>query len=52
VEEGARNVEMGRGAGLGLTIARRLARSLGGDLVLASDERGTTATLTVPYARR
>lgn len=52
VEEGARNVEGSRGAGLGLTIARRLARSLGGDISLASEPgHGTTATLVIPYSR-
>lgn len=39
----------GRGRGLGLTRARRLARSMGGDIALHSvPGRGTTATVFLP----
>ncbi|HEV2148708.1 MAG TPA: HAMP domain-containing sensor histidine kinase, partial [Longimicrobiaceae bacterium] len=41
-----------RGAGLGLALARRLARSLGGDLLIESEPgRGTAASLFLPYHR-
>jgi heavy metal sensor kinase len=44
----ARTVE---GVGLGLSLAREIARAHGGDLVLArSDENGTTFVLTLPVA--
>ncbi len=44
---------MAGGAGLGLSIAWRIARAHGGDLVLtSSDERGTVFTLTLPAAQR
>ncbi len=36
------------GTGLGLAIADKAARLLGGELVLASDARGTQATLLLP----
>ncbi|MEG9224628.1 sensor histidine kinase [Aeromicrobium sp. Sec7.5] len=36
------------GAGLGLALARRVARSLGGDVVLTSDRDPTVFTLTLP----
>lgn len=39
------------GLGLGLTIARDLARAMGGDVVIErSDVRGTTASLVLPHA--
>jgi len=41
------------GAGIGLAISRRIARLLGGDLTLASDEGGSsTFTLWLPPSRR
>lgn len=50
VGEGARTASRTRGVGLGLPLARTLARGLGGDLVLASPAGGgTRATITVPY---
>lgn len=37
------------GTGIGITVASRLARRMGGDLVLESEpETGTTATVTIP----
>jgi len=46
--EGSRNRETG-GTGLGLGIARNIARSHGGDLVLRNrEQRGLEATLTLP----
>ena len=38
------------GTGLGLAVSRRLARSLGGDLVHLPTERGTCWRLTLPVA--
>ncbi len=38
------------GTGLGLAVSRRLARALGGDVVLVPSERGTTWRLTLPLA--
>jgi signal transduction histidine kinase len=50
VEEGARTDSQNRGLGLGLPLARKLARSLGGDIVVESScGAGTTATLFIPY---
>jgi signal transduction histidine kinase len=50
--DSARTESHVRGVGLGLALARRLARSLGGDLLIESDPgRGTAATLFVPYHR-
>ena len=43
--------EQGGGAGLGLAIARRLARSMGGDITLVSAAgEGARFTLSVPLA--
>jgi signal transduction histidine kinase len=53
VEEGARSDSVARGQGLGLPLARRLARSLGGEVRVESVlEGGTTATLVLPYRQR
>lgn len=41
-----------RGTGLGLYIARQLARALGGDLVVEGDGPGSTFTLTLRAAYR
>jgi signal transduction histidine kinase len=50
VEEGARTDSFTRGVGLGLPLARKLARSLGGDVEVESEPgQGTTATFSVPY---
>ena len=41
------------GSGLGLTIGRRLARAMGGDLTVASEiEKGSTFALWLPAAER
>jgi signal transduction histidine kinase len=53
VDEGARSDSVERGQGLGLPLARRLARSLGGDVQVESVlDGGTTATLVIPYRQR
>ncbi len=46
--------ERGGGSGIGLTIARQIARAHGGDLVAASPgpQRGSTFTLSLPITRR
>jgi signal transduction histidine kinase len=50
VDEGARTDSSARGVGLGLPLARKLARSLGGDvLVESAPGQGTMATFLVPY---
>jgi len=50
VDEGARTDSRSRGIGLGLPLARQLARTLGGDVALESVQgRGTTASLILPY---
>ena len=36
------------GAGLGLSLSRRVARTLGGDVTITSDQSPTTFTLTLP----
>ncbi|MEP4308098.1 MAG: ATP-binding protein, partial [Lentilitoribacter sp.] len=42
-----------RGDGLGLSISRRIARKLGGDITVASEiDVGSTFTLTVPLKRQ
>ena len=45
----ARNLDAG-GVGLGLAVARSIARAHGGDLVLRSDEGGLTAVTRLPLA--
>jgi len=50
VDEGARTDSRTRGLGLGLPLARRLARSLDGDITMESTPgRGTVASLHLPY---
>jgi signal transduction histidine kinase len=50
VEEGARGDTGRRGMGLGLPLARQLARSLRGDVTIESiPGHGTTASLFLPY---
>ncbi len=51
-DEGARTASATRGYGLGLSLARKLARSLGGDInIESSTPRGTSIVLAVPYRR-
>jgi signal transduction histidine kinase len=53
VEEGARTDSRSRGLGLGLPLARQLARSLGGDIAMESTPgQGTTATVFIPYTQQ
>ncbi len=53
VEEGARTDSRTRGLGLGLPLARQLARSLGGDIAIESAPgRGTLASVHIPYVRQ
>ncbi|HEX8450618.1 MAG TPA: HAMP domain-containing sensor histidine kinase [Longimicrobium sp.] len=50
VQEGARSASSERGVGLGLALARRLARTLSAEVKLESElGRGTTASLILPY---
>lgn len=50
VEEGSRADTRSRGSGLGLPLARQLARTLGGDVQVRSEAgSGTVATLVLPY---
>jgi signal transduction histidine kinase len=52
VEEGARTDSRNRGVGLGLSLARKLARSLGGDVTVESVVgSGTVATFVLPTRR-
>ncbi|MEO6606788.1 MAG: HAMP domain-containing sensor histidine kinase [Aeromicrobium sp.] len=46
-EPGSRS-ELGSGAGLGLALARRVARTLGGDVELVSPREPTQFSLTIP----
>jgi len=52
VEEGARTDSRSRGLGLGLPLARQLARTLGGDVTVESAPgQGTVASFILPYHR-
>ncbi|HEX6587465.1 MAG TPA: ATP-binding protein [Longimicrobiales bacterium] len=53
VQVGPRYTRIADGVGLGLAIARELARGMGGDLsVRSSPGNGSTFTLTLPRSRR
>ena len=53
VDEGARTDSRSRGLGLGLPLARQLARTLGGDVAIESTPGyGTTATFVLPYRQQ
>jgi two-component system OmpR family sensor kinase len=47
--DASRNLDVG-GIGLGLAVARSLAREHGGDVVLTSSDEGLTATVWLPLA--
>ena len=41
-----------RGLGLGLTIAREIARSLGGDVLVLDSEKGCSVQMTISPAKQ
>jgi nitrogen-specific signal transduction histidine kinase len=47
-----RDTPLGTGHGLGLAIARRIARLHGGDLTCDASTTGAAFTLRLPYQRR